>query len=198
MGAMLRRVSGYGRTAALLSMAAVSVVVLTVAAVAISWSSGVPAAKSKALTAASSGAAASRVGVAVAPELSPFSLKLSAAARKACPAAAAACVDLAAHLTWLQSGGRIIYGPVQMEPGPPGTANATPRGTFHVLWKGGPHLISNEYNEPMPYAVFFAAGGFAFHAGSLTESSHGCVHLTLASALYYNEHLPIGAEVVVF
>jgi hypothetical protein len=198
MGAMLRRISGYRRKAALLSMAAVSVVVLTVAAVAISWSSDVPAAKSKALTAAGPGAAVSRAGVAAVPELSPFSLKLGAAGRKACPAAAAVCVDLAAHLTWLQSGGRIIYGPVRMEPGPPGTANATPRGTFHVLWKGGRNLISNEYNEPMPYAVFFAQGGFAFHAGSLTESSHGCVHLTLASALYYNEHLPIGAEVVIF
>jgi hypothetical protein len=50
----------------------------------------------------------------------------------------------------------------------------------------------------MPWATFFASGGIAFHGGSLTEWSHGCVHLTDVNAHYYNEHLPIGAEVVVF
>ena len=50
----------------------------------------------------------------------------------------------------------------------------------------------------MPWATFFAAGGIAFHGGSLTKWSHGCVHLTTPNAHYYNEHLPIGAEVVVF
>lgn len=119
-------------------------------------------------------------------------------ARRSCPAAASACVDLSDHLTWLQSDGRITYGPVRMEPGPPGTAHATPRGTFRVLWKAGPNYISSEYHEPMPYAVFFAPGGIAFHGGSLTKPSHGCVHLDISSARYYNDHLPIGAEVVVF
>jgi len=116
----------------------------------------------------------------------------------ACPAAASACVDLSDHLTWLQSDGRITYGPVRMEPGPPGTPHATPRGTFHVLWEAGPNYISAEYHEPMPYAVFFAPGGIAFHGGSLTRPSHGCVHLDIGSARYYHDHLPIGAEVVVF
>jgi lipoprotein-anchoring transpeptidase ErfK/SrfK len=50
----------------------------------------------------------------------------------------------------------------------------------------------------MPWATFFAAGGIAFHGGSLTQWSHGCVHLALANARYYNVHLPVGAEVVVF
>jgi lipoprotein-anchoring transpeptidase ErfK/SrfK len=122
---------------------------------------------------------------------------LSPTARKSCPAAAAACVDLSDHLTWLQSGGRITYGPVRMEPGPPGTRRATPRGTFHVQWKAGPGYISTEYHEPMPYAVFFAPGGVAFHGGSLTKTSHGCVHLSIGNARYYHDHLPIGAEVVV-
>jgi lipoprotein-anchoring transpeptidase ErfK/SrfK len=125
------------------------------------------------------------------------SAALSPSARRACPAAAAACVDLSDHLTWLQSGGRITYGPVRMEPGPPGSRHATPRGTFHVQWKAGPGYISTEYHEPMPYAVFFAAGGIAFHGGSLTEPSHGCVHLAIGNAQYYHDHLPIGAEVVV-
>jgi lipoprotein-anchoring transpeptidase ErfK/SrfK len=122
---------------------------------------------------------------------------LSPSARRSCPAAASACVDLSDRLTWLQSGRRITYGPVPMEPGPPGTRHATPRGTFHVQWKAGPDYISTAYHEPMPYAVFFAPGGVAFHGGSLTTPSHGCVHLSRSSARYYHDHLPVGAEVVV-
>jgi lipoprotein-anchoring transpeptidase ErfK/SrfK len=115
-----------------------------------------------------------------------------------CPAAATACVDLKNHLTWLQSDGHITYGPVSMEPGPPGTRQATPRGTFHVQWRAGANYISTEYHVPIPYAVFFAPGGVAFHGGSLDTPSHGCVHLDISSARYYHDHLPTGAEVVVF
>ncbi len=125
-------------------------------------------------------------------------LTLTTADHQDCPAAAAACVDLTRHLTWLQAGGRVAFGPVQMEPGRPGSAHQTPRGTFYVQWKGGPSLISNIYYEPMPWATFFGSDGIAFHGGSLTAWSHGCVHLTDANAHYYNEHLPLGAEVVVF
>lgn len=123
---------------------------------------------------------------------------LTAADRESCPATATACVDLTRHITWLQSAGKVIFGPVVAEPGPPGSAHATPRGTFQVSWKAGPGFISNIYHDPMPWAVFFAAGGIAFHGGSLTTPSHGCVHLTTENAHYYNEHLPVGAEVVVF
>jgi len=107
-------------------------------------------------------------------------------------------VDLSARLTWLQSGGTITYGPVRMEPGPPGTPHKTPRGTFRVEWKAGADFVSTLYHEPMPYAVFFAPGGIAFHGGSLNRASHGCVHLDIGSARYYDDHLPVGAEVVVF
>ena len=123
-------------------------------------------------------------------------LTLSPQARQSCPPAASACADLRDHLTWLQTRGRITYGPVPMEPG--GPADPTPRGVFHVAWKAGPHYISTSFGIPIPYAVFFAPGGIAFHAGSLTTSSHGCVHLTLASARYFHDHLPDGAEVAVF
>jgi L,D-transpeptidase catalytic domain len=118
--------------------------------------------------------------------------------RGSCPAAATACVDLKNHLTWLQSDGHITYGPVSMEPGPPGTRQATPRGIFHVQWRAGANYISTEYHVPIPYAVFFAPGGVAFHGGSLNTPSHGCVHLDIGSARYYHDHLPTGAEVAVF
>ncbi len=84
----------------------------------------------------------------------------------------------ARHVTWLQANGKITFGPVQMEPGKPGGGHQTPRGTFHVEWKAGPSYVSNIYHEPMPWATFFASGGIAFHGGSLTAWSHGCVHLT--------------------
>jgi lipoprotein-anchoring transpeptidase ErfK/SrfK len=119
---------------------------------------------------------------------------LSPGARRSCPPAASACADLSADLTWLQSDGKITYGPVRMKPGLP----RTPRGTFHVQWKAGAHYVSTEFGEPMPYAVFFAPGGIAFHGGSLTKQSHGCIHLDIDSARYYDDHLPVGAEVVVF
>jgi len=119
---------------------------------------------------------------------------LSPSVRGSCPPAATACADLSARLTWLQSDGTITYGPVRMEPGLP----RTPRGTFHVGWKAGAHYMSTEYHEPMPYAVFFAPGGIAFHGGSLTVPSHGFIHLDIGSARYYYDHLPVGAEVVVF
>ena len=119
---------------------------------------------------------------------------LSPSARRSCPPEATACADLSARLTWLQSDGAITYGPVRMEPGLP----RTPRGTFHVEWKAGAHYMSTEFHEPMPYAVFFAPGGIAFHGGSLTMPSHGCIHLDIGSARYYHDHLPVGAEVVVF
>jgi hypothetical protein len=123
---------------------------------------------------------------------------LSPRARSSCPAAATACVDLNGRLTWLQSDGHITYGPVSMEPGPRGTQQATPRGTFHVQWKAGANYISTEYHVPIPYAVFFAPGGVAFHGGSLATPSHGCVHLDIGSARYYHDHLSAGAEVVIF
>jgi hypothetical protein len=131
-----------------------------------------------------------------APARSRSGLALSSHQRRSCPRAATACADLRGHLTWLQSGGQIIYGPVRMEPGAP--ADPTPRGIFHVAWKAGTHYVSTSFGVPIPYAVFFAPDGIAFHAGSLTSSSHGCIHLTLHNARYYHDHLPVGAEVAVF
>ena len=125
-------------------------------------------------------------------------LVLTAADRRHCPATASACVDLTGHFTWLQDDGKVSYGPVQMEPGKPGSQHQTPRGTFIVSWKAGPSYVSSTYREAMPWATFFGTGGDAFHGGSLTSWSHGCVHLTDSNAHYFNEHLPVGAQVVVF
>lgn len=116
-----------------------------------------------------------------------------------CSPKAVACVDTRLRISWIQQNGKVVYGPVPVMPGSPGTpgAEATPQGVYKVEWKDKDH-VSDEFDEPMTDAVFFAPGGVAFHVGPLTTSSHGCVHLTTADADYYYAHLPVGAQVEVF
>jgi len=181
----------------LLTVAAASVGVVTAAAV-VSANPAGPRTGTSAAAAARATTAPKAATATGAPQAALAPLVLTARDLESCPAAATACVDLTEHLTWLQADGKVNFGPVRMEPGPPGTPHATPSGTFQVSWKAGPNFVSNIYGDPMPWAVFFATGGIAFHGGSLTQSSHGCVHLTVPNARYYNAHLPVGAEVVVF
>lgn len=115
--------------------------------------------------------------------------------RDLCPEKTFACVDLKDKVSWLQINGVVMYGPVRIEPGSPG--QVTPVGNFTVSWKDK-HHISSEFNEAMPDAVFFAPGGIAFHVGSLTKGSHGCVHLSVPDANYYFNQLAVGATVSVF
>ena len=196
-----------GVTAAVAGLVGVTVMI---AAVVVSNSRSAPAAPVPSPAAASPGSSTAIERANAVPSISqqghrnapvqrvPVQLVLTAADHQNCPVSAAACVDLTRHITWLQAQGKVTFGPVQMEPGKPGGQHQTPRGTFQVAWKAGPTYESNIYHEAMPWATFFAAGGIAFHGGSLTAWSHGCVHLTNANARYYNEHLPIGAQVVVF
>lgn len=109
-----------------------------------------------------------------------------------CPRRARACVDVRRGLAWLQSHGRTTYGPVRVATGTRG--HATPRGNFTVQWKAR-HWTSTEYGLPMPYSVFFATGGIAFHAGPLDQHSHGCVHLARNAARTFFHRLPVGAHV---
>ena len=48
------------------------------------------------------------------------------------------------------------------------------------------------------HAVFFAAGGIAFHEGPLDVPSHGCVHLAAADAIAFFDALKPGNEVDVW
>jgi lipoprotein-anchoring transpeptidase ErfK/SrfK len=81
---------------------------------------------------------------------------------------------------------------------PPGpNSSATPTGTFHVLRKDRDGY-STEFDEPMHYAVYFAPGGIAFHEGSLTTSSNGCIHLSAQDAATFFQSLKIGDGVTVF
>jgi hypothetical protein len=112
-----------------------------------------------------------------------------------CTASAKACVDLATRQAWLVSGGAVTRGPVQMEPGAPDYP--TPVGTFTVQWKDPHHVSDMPNHAPMPYSVFFASGGVAFHEGSLRNYSAGCVHLTPDDAVAFYDALQVGDQVQV-
>ena len=105
-----------------------------------------------------------------------------------------ACIDLSANKSWLLSGGKVTYGPVPITHGRAGYR--TPPGTFHVSFKDIDHKSSIFNNAPMPYSVFFN-GGIAFHAGSLRELSHGCIHLSTGAAKTYYNALGVGSTVQV-
>jgi len=116
-----------------------------------------------------------------------------AAGAPPCSASAKACVDLATRKAWLVQNGQVVYGPVSIMPGRPGFR--TPSGTFHVLSKNA-HYWSREFNAVMPDSVFFYPGD-AFHIGSLSVMSHGCIHLSPSAAATFFSTLQIGDEVQV-
>jgi hypothetical protein len=105
------------------------------------------------------------------------------AAPTPCSANADACIDLSANTSWLMDdNGAVIYGGVPITSGKPGYE--TPPGTFQVTYKDIDHW-SRAYDAPMPYSVFFTTSGIAFHEGSLTQQSHGCIHLSPEAAKTY-------------
>lgn len=118
-----------------------------------------------------------------------FATPTAQAATTPCAPQAKACVQLSTGKAWLNGAG-----PVPVAPGLP--SYPTPKGTFHVQYKDIDHY-SRQYNGPMPYSVFFTNTGVAFHQGSLTRKSHGCVHLSHADAVHFYNTLQPGDEVQV-
>ncbi|MEU5259941.1 L,D-transpeptidase [Amycolatopsis sp. NPDC021455] len=115
-------------------------------------------------------------------------------AAAAASAGTAACVDISAHKAWLLQGGKVIYGPVPMLPGR--KSNPTPTGTFSVISKEKMHLSKEFDNAEMPNSVFFYPGD-AFHTGSLSVYSHGCIHLSAGASLKFFNTLHVGDVVQV-
>lgn len=116
------------------------------------------------------------------------------AAPAPCSARADACIDLSGNASWLMENGVVTYGAVPITSGKPGYE--TPPGTFTVTWKNIDHW-SKAYDAPMPYAVFFTKSGIAFHEGSLSQQSHGCIHLSPEAAKMYFDNLQPGDVVEV-
>ncbi|MBP2370976.1 L,D-transpeptidase [Pseudonocardia parietis] len=112
-----------------------------------------------------------------------------------CSTEARACVDRAGRQAWLIADGRIEAGPVPAAPGGPG--QETPLGTFAVEWKNKDHRSAEFDDAPMPFAVFFAPGGIAFHEGDVNSPSAGCVRLDRANAERWYATLQVGDRVEV-
>lgn len=111
-----------------------------------------------------------------------------------CTASARACVDLTEEIAWLIENGEIKRGPVGVMIG--SEEEPTPVGKFKVEWKARDYT-SRELLVEMPYAVFFAPGGIAFHEGRQDTYSAGCVKLTNADAVAWFDFLQVGDEVQV-
>ena len=112
-----------------------------------------------------------------------------------CTVTAKACVDVAGKRAWLIANGAVTRGPVRIMPGDP--SDPTPVGTSGVQWKDAHHVSDMPNHAPMPNSVFFADGGVAFHEGSLTSPSAGCVHLSKADAQTWFDTLQVGDQVQV-
>jgi lipoprotein-anchoring transpeptidase ErfK/SrfK len=74
--------------------------------------------------------------------------------------------------------------------------NPTPRGSFTVQWKA-PSYTSREFLVQMPWSVFFADGGIAFHEGDPETYSAGCVKLAEEDAQAFFTYLQVGDPVQV-
>jgi hypothetical protein len=112
-----------------------------------------------------------------------------------CTTAARACVDLATKRAWLIADGAVVRGPLPVSIGGPG--RETPRGDFRVEWKNLNHRSKEFNNAPMPFAVFFAPGGIAFHEGNLQTDSAGCVRLVREEASAFYDFLAVDDRVEV-
>jgi len=123
-----------------------------------------------------------------------FAAPASADTGTPCSITEGACLKLSTNEAWLIYHGAASYGPVPVTHGKPGYE--TPTGTFSVLRKVKDEW-SVPYNAPMPYSTYFTSDGIAFHEGSLTELSHGCVHLSPEAAVTFFDNLFIGEQVQV-
>lgn len=112
-----------------------------------------------------------------------------------CTEVARACVDVDARLAWLIEDGDVVRGPVLISTG--GEGRETPRGDFQVAWKNKDHRSSEFDGAPMPFAVFFAEGGIAFHEGNLDTGSAGCVRMGHDDAEAWFGFLQVGDPVQV-
>jgi hypothetical protein len=122
-----------------------------------------------------------------------------------CTTTARACVDLESDHAWLIKDGKVTRGPVKVSSG--GRGKATPTGhSLRVYRKEKDHkskesLIKTGPKKgqpaPMPYSVFFEDGGIAFHSGSPSVASAGCIHLNTADAVAWFNFLQIGDQVQV-
>jgi hypothetical protein len=130
---------------------------------------------------------------AVAPVAAHITTRTTTATASPCGLTDGACVSPSQKRAWLVRDGRVVLS-APITTGRPG--ERTPPGTFHVTWKDADHKSSEFDDAPMPWSVFFD-GGIAFHTGSLSRQSAGCVHLSDSAARTFFRTLRVGDTVVV-
>lgn len=129
-----------------------------------------------------------------APYVPPSAATGATVAGTPCTASAKACVDVTNGRAWLLDGGKVVRGPVGIMSGD--DEDPTPVGTFAVQWKAE-RYTSREFMREMPYSVFFAEGGIAFHEGNNETPSAGCVKLSMENAKAWFAYLRVGDQVQV-
>ena len=118
-----------------------------------------------------------------------------------CSISARSCVDLDSQRAWLIDNGKVVRGPVRIASG--GAGKETPVGhSFRVYLKEQDHKsqefkLANGDPAPMPWSVFFADGGIAFHSGNPARASAGCIHLSPVDAQAWFNFLQVGDQVQV-
>jgi hypothetical protein len=118
-----------------------------------------------------------------------------------CTVSARSCVDLETQRAWLIENGKVVRGPVKISSG--GAGKETPLGhSFRVYRKEADHKsqefkLANGEPAPMPWSVFFADGGIAFHSGNPARASAGCIHLAPDDAKAWFDNLQVGDQVQV-
>ncbi len=110
-----------------------------------------------------------------------------------------ACVDLDRQLMWVQTGSRVIFGPVHVRTGRAGYV--TRDGLWHIYLRNATQW-SSLYDVAMPYSQFFS-GGEAFHglngeSMSAPPGSHGCVNMNTWDARTLWGILRMGDPVEIF
>ncbi|MEJ2860717.1 L,D-transpeptidase [Actinomycetospora flava] len=118
-----------------------------------------------------------------------------------CSVSARACVDLESQRAWLIRDGKVTRGPMTIASG--GEGRATPVGhSLRVYRKEVDHVSGESKTRdgrpaPMPYSVFFADGGIAFHSGDPSRSSAGCIRMETDDARATFSDLEVGDKVQV-
>jgi hypothetical protein len=116
-----------------------------------------------------------------------------------CSSSARSCVDLESKQAWLIADGKVVRGPVKISSG--GVGKETPVGhSFRVFrkekdHKSGEFKLANGQPAPMPWSVFFADGGIAFHEGNPETASAGCVKPDEEDARAFFTYLQVGDAV---
>jgi lipoprotein-anchoring transpeptidase ErfK/SrfK len=84
-----------------------------------------------------------------------------------------------------------------------GNGKETPIGHSFRVYRKEKDYGSQEFRlpngqpAPMPWSVFFADGGIAFHSGNPARASADCIHVPTADAEAWFNHLQIGDQVQV-